>query len=191
MRRLRTSYLDDWEDMGVTDRPRLRFLGLSVHPIVALVAMIGLSLLVLVVAYASQLDWFPKTPVARWGVLSFAVVGLLVAVVVSIISARVMVKSLHRSRMHLARLDGATDEEARRDSDRFIRNNLYIKLGVYAAGALALWVILGSPWVFEWGGPLPYLYGIIVFMAVFITYASGLGERIWNWLRRAAAGRGR
>ena len=189
MRRLRTSYVDDWEDMEAVGQPRIRILGVSFHPLLLLALMIVVVILLVVAVNLTRLSWFPQSPAFRWSVFGVCIAGMLGVIAVSVITAKTMAGAIHRSRMRLARLDGATHEEARLESDRFIRNNLYVRLGVYIGVSLGLWVILGSPWVFPWGGTLPYLCGITVFMALFILYASGLAERFWAWLRRVTTGR--
>ena len=189
MRRLRTSYHDDWEDMEALEQPHIPILGVAFHPILLLGLMIVAVIVLAVVASLTQMEWFPQSAALRWSVLGGCVVGMLGVAVVSVISARTMTRAIRRSRMQLARLDGATPEEARWESDRFIRNNLYFRLAVYVGISLALWVILGSPWVFDWAGTLPYLCGIAVFLTLFILYASGLANRFWGWLRYRVAGR--
>ncbi len=184
MRRLRTSYLDDWEDMEATDNPRVRILGVSVHPIAALAAMMGVVIVLMALLFLSRADWFPKSETARWSITAASVAILLAVCAVSVMSVWAMAKVIRYSRIHLAKLDGATDEEARQESERFIRRKVYLRLAVYAAVSLALWVVLGSPLIFDWGGPVPYLCGIAVMVAVFILYTSGQAGRIWGMLCR-------
>ncbi len=187
MHRLRTSYLDDWEDMRAVEQPRVRILGISFQPIVLLSLMIVAVILLVVVVSLTQLDWFSQYPALRWGVLGCCAAGMLGVLIVAVISARTLARAIHRSRMHLARLDGATVEEARRESDRFIRKNLYLRLGIYISLSMVLWALLGNPWVFAWGGTVPYLCGITVLLALFILLSTGLGDRILTWLRRRVA----
>ena len=185
MWRLRTSYLDDWEDMEADDETRVRILGLSVHPLVALASMAGVVIMFMVLFYVSRADWFPKSATVSWTIVGASIAIMLVAGVVSGMCIWTVAKSIRRSRMQLAKLDGATDEEAREETARFIRRNIYLRLGVYVAMSLALWVVLGSPFIFDWGGPGPYLGGLAVLLAGIMFYTSGKAGRLWAWLRRA------
>ena len=53
MRRLRTTYVDDWEDLEIEERSRARIFGVSINPIIAwAVAAVG-WLLFLVLFFSS------------------------------------------------------------------------------------------------------------------------------------------
>ena len=187
MWRLRTSYVDDWEYMKATDAIRVRILGRSVHPLTALVAMAAVVILFMVLFYVSRADWFPKSTTINWTIAGISIAVMLVAGVVSGMCIWAVAQSIRRSRMQLAKLDGATDEEARQESARFIRRNVYLRLGVYLAMSLALWFVLGSPFIFDWAGPGPYLGGLAVLLAVIMFYTSGTASRLWARLRRAGS----
>ena len=183
MWRLRTSYLDDWEDMESVDDVRVRIFGLSVHPIAALVAMACIVLLFMVLFYVSRASWFPQSTAISWTIAGVSVAFMLVAAVISGMCVWAVAKSIRRSRIQLAKLDGATDEEAREESTRFIRRNIYLRLAVYLVLSLILWGILGSPFIFAWGGPGPYLGSLAVLLAGIMFYTSGAAGRFWARLR--------
>lgn len=189
MRRLRTTYLDDWEDMEAEDEPRLRMLGRSFNPL-AVLGCLALAVMCFVgLLFLAQMDWFPDSAALHWAMAGLSIVVMLVSIVVSAICIRAIAKSIRHSRIRLARLDGATDEEAQHESDRYINRKVYLRLAIYAAICLALWLILGSPFIFEWAGVAPYLCGIAVFMVCSILYSTGQFTRVWNRLRGNAGGR--
>ena len=189
MWRLRTSYLDDWEDMAANDVIRVRILGRSVHPLAALVSMACVVILFMVLFYVSRADWFPKSATINWTIAGISIAMMLGAGVVSGMCIWAVAKSIRRSRMQLAKLDGATDEEARAESARFIRRNVYLHLAVYLAVSLALWFVLGSPFIFAWAGPGPYLGGLAVLLTGIMFFTSGTAGRLWAKLRRAGSRR--
>lgn len=188
MRRLRTTYVDDWEDLEIEERSRARIFGVSINPIIAwVVAAVG-WLLFLVLFFSSLQDWFPKSPALRWTLWSIAIVFMSVTTFVCLVSIRALIGSIRRSRIQMARLDGATDQEARQEGERYIRRNVYLRLVVYIALGVAIWLLLGSPFVFDWAGPIPYLIGMAVFVVSVMFFASGQAGRIWERLRRRVTG---
>lgn len=189
MRRLRTTYVDDWEDLEIEERSRARIFGVSINPIVAwVVAAVG-WLLFLALFFSSLQDWFPKSPVLRWTLWSIAIAFMSVTTFVCLVSIRALIGSIRRSRIQMARLDGATDQEARQEGERYIRRNVYLRLVVYLALGVTIWLFLGSPFIFDWAGPIPYLCGMAVYVICVMLVASGRVGRIWDSLRGVAGGR--
>lgn len=188
MWRLRTTYVDDWEDLEIEERSRARIFGVSINPIVAWVVAAVAWVLFLVVFISSQQDWYPKSPVVRWTIWSVCIVLMSATTVVCFVSIRALIGSVRRSRIQMAKLDGATHLEARQEGDRFIRRNVYLRLAVYLALGVTIWLLLGSPFVFDWAGPIPYLCGMAVFVGSVMLYASGQAGRIWERLRRRFMG---
>lgn len=189
MRRLRTTYVDDWEDLEIEERSRARIFGVSINPIIAWAAAVVGWLLFLILFISSQQDWFPKSPILGWTLWSIVIVFMSVTTVVCLVSIRALIGSIRRSRIQMARLDGATDLEARQEGDRFIRRNVYLRLVVYVALGTIIWLFLGSPFIFDWAGPIPYLCGIAVYVTCIMLVASGRAGRIWDRLRNFASGR--
>ncbi len=188
MWRLRTTYVDDWEDLEIEERSRARIFGVSINPIIAWVAAAVTWVLFLVLFISSQQDWYFQSPVVRWTIWSVCIALMSATTFVCLVSARALIRSVRRSRIQLAKLDGATDLEARQEGDRFIRRNVYLRLAVYLSLGLAIWLLLGSPFVFDWAGPIPYLSGMAVFVASVMLFASGQAGRIWERLRRRVMG---
>lgn len=188
MPRLRTTYQDDWEDLALTNALRIRLLGLSLHPFAAMGGMLCCVVVLVTLVAVSQASWFPDGPVVQWTVVGISLVGMCVVATLAVILTWTMARALHRSRQHLARLDGATDEEARQESDRYLVRNLFLRLALYAVVIVGIWVLLGSPWVFPWGGLLPYAGALVALVAVFTLYMI-FRERMVTTLRRLV-GRG-
>ena len=184
MRRLRTSYQEDWEDLEATDHLRVRIFGLSVHPVAALVAMACVVVMFMVLFYVGQMGWLPDSTAIRWTITIVSIVVMLATAVVCVMCCWVLAKSIRDSRMRLAKLDGATDDEARQESQRFIRRNVYLRLAVYVAMGVAVWIVLGSPFVFPWAGPGPYLGGLAVLVGGIILFTSARAGRLGPPLRR-------
>ena len=189
MRRLRTTYLDDWEDLEVEDDSRAKIFGVSINPVVALVVAAVAWLLFLALFFISQQDWYPKSPVVRWTIWSAGIAFMLGTTVVCLLGVKAMIESIRRSRIQLARLDGSTDLEARQEGERYIRRNVYLRLAVYLALGVTIWLLLGSPFIFDWAGPIPYLCGMAVYITCVMLVASGRAGRIWDRLRNVAGGR--
>ena len=189
MRRLRTTYVDDWEDLEIEERSRARIFGISINPIVAWVVAVVGWLLFLVLFFSSLQDWFPKSMVLLWTLWSIAIVFMSVTTIVCLVSIRALIGSIRRSRIQMARLDGATDQDARQEGGRYIRRNVYLRLVVYLALGVAIWLFLGSPFIFDWAGPIPYLCGMAVYIICVMLVASGRAGRIWDSLRSVAGGR--
>ena len=189
MRRLRTSYVDDWEDMGAIDSPRFHVFRRSIKPIPAL-ALIGVGTVAfLTLMIVSAQGWITETPWLRWTIMGVSWAGLLTIFGLSIAALLVMAQYLRRSRIQLAKLDGATHEEALAETNRFIRRTVYGRLALYAVGCVGLWVVLGSPLIFDWGGPLPYLAGLAVLLSIFAIQGT-FGRQILERLNRLVNVRG-
>ena len=189
MRRLRTTYVDDWEDLEIEDDSRARIFGISVNPLVALAVAVIAWLMFLLLFFVSQQVWYPQSPVVRWTIWSAGLVFMLGTTFVCLLSVRAMIGYARRSRIQLARLDGATDLEARKEGERFIRRNVYLRFAVYLFLGLMVWLFLGSPFIFDWAGPIPYLCGMGVYVTCVMLYGTGQAGRLWSRLRRMAGGR--
>lgn len=188
MRRLRTSYVDDWEDMEFADRPRFYLFGRSISPILGLVMIAAGTVIFLAIMIANSLGWFTETRWIRWTIMGVCWTALVVILGLSVAALMVMSRYLRRSRIQLARLDGATHEEALAETNRFIRRTVYGRLALYAVACVVVWVVLGSPLIFDWAGPLPYFAGLAVLLSVFAVQGT-FGGQIWDRLRRLASGR--
>lgn len=188
MRRLRTSYVDDWEDMELTDNPRFHILGFAINPMRTLGVLVVATVALLGLLFATNLSWIAEKP---WLVLTCTVVsltGLVVIAGISVIMFVAMARVLRRSRIQLARLDGATQEEAQAESTRFIRRTVYGRMIIYSLTAVVIWVVLGSSLIFPWTTPLTYLGGVLVALVLFVLY-SIYGDRIWAAWRARSKGR--
>ncbi len=188
MRRLRTSYADDWEDMGVADARRFRVFGWSIRPVPALLLIAASAVTFLAIMIANSLGWITETPWLRWTIMGVCWAGLVATLGASVAALLVMAQYLRRSRIQLARLDGATHEEALAETNRFIRRAVYGRLVLYAVACVGVWVVLGSPLIFDWAGPLPYFVGLAVVMSI-LAIQGAFGQQIWDRLRRLAGGR--
>ena len=188
MRRLRTSYVDDWEDMELTDNPRVRLFGISVHPLAAMGGSLVAVVVMVVLSWVSNRGWLSDDPRILWSITGVCVLGLVGIMVITVMSTWVMAKALRNSRLQLAKLDGATDEEARYETERFMRRNLYFRMGAYALVSVGIWLLLGSPLVFPWGGPLPFLGGILTLAVVFLLLTV-YRRQAWDALLRIAGRR--
>lgn len=188
MRRLRTSYVDDWEDMELTENPRFHVLGFAINPMRTLGVLVVATVALLGLLFATNLSWIAEKP---WLVLTCTVVSLtgLVAIAgISVIMFVAMARVLRRSRIQLARLDGATQEEAQAESTRFIRRTVYGRMIIYSLTAVVIRVVLGSSLIFPWTTPLTYLGGVLVAVVLFVLY-SIYGDRIWAAWRARSKGR--
>lgn len=188
MRRLRTSYVDDWEDMEITDNPRFHVLGYAINPMRTLAVMAVATVALLLLVYAATLSWIADKP---WLVLTITVVcitGLLAIGVISVIMFVAMSRILRRSRIQLARLDGATHEEAQAESTRFIRRTVYGRMIIYTLAAVVIWLVLGSKLIFQWNSLLTYMGGVLVALTLFVLF-SIYGDRIWAAWRAWSKGR--
>ena len=189
MRRLRTTYVDDWEDLEVEERSRARIFGVSINPIIAWVVAAVTWFLFLALFISSQQEWYPQSLVVRWTIWAVGIAIVSATTFVCLLSVKALIGSVRRSRIQLARLDGATDQEARQEGNRFIRRNVYLRLAVYLALGATVWLFLGSPYIFDWAGPIPYLCGTAVYVTCIMLVASGRATRIWERLRNFARGR--
>lgn len=189
MRRLRTTYVDDWEDIETADKPRVRLLGLSIHPLTAMVATLVAVVLLVLLSWAVNRGWVSDDPRVLWAIRGLSMLGLGIVVIIMVMSTWAMAKTLRNARMQLAKLDGATDEEARQETERFIRRNVYARMAAYALITLGVWVLLGSQLIFPWGGPFPFLGGVLVLAVLFLFYGM-YQPRVWEALRRRAGRHG-
>ncbi len=185
MRRLRTSYVDDWEDMEIGDTPRFHVFGWSISPIPALVMIAVGAVVFLAIMIVNSLGWFTETQWIRWTIMGVCWAALLAILGLSVAALLVMSRYLRRSRIQLARLDGATHEEALAETNRFILRTVYGRLALYAVACVGIWVVLGSPLIFDWAGPLPYFIGLGILLALFAIQGT-IGGWIWDRLRRRA-----
>ena len=188
MKFLRTTYVDDWEDMETTDNPRFHVLGFTINPMHTLVYMaiaaVGLMLLV----YSATLGWVSEKP---WLILTITVIciaGMLAIGVIAVIIFIAMSRILRRSRTQLARLDGATHEEAEAESTRYIRRSVYGRMAIYTLIAIGIWGVLGGTLLLDLAGPLTYLGTVVAAVALLLLY-SIYGDRIWAALRARSKGR--
>ena len=188
MRRLRTSYADDWEDMEAADDPRFHVFGWSIKPVPALLMIAAGTVIFLAIMIVNSLGWITDTRWIRWVIAGVCWAGLAAILGVSIAALLVMAQYLRRSRIQLARLDGATHEEALAETNRFIRRTVYGRMALYAVACVGVWVVLGSPLIFDWAGPLPYFIGLAVVLSVLAVQGT-FGRQIWDRLRRLASGR--
>ena len=182
MRRLRTSYVDDWEDFSVTDDPRFRVLGLSIPPIRGVVIMAGCLVVLLAIFYVNALGWFTETQWLRRTISYACTAGLLVVLGLAIAALLVMARHLRRQRIQLARLDGATHDEAVAETGRFMLRTVYARLVIYAVASVVVWLLLGSRLVFQWTSPLTYFCGLMVVVVLFVAH-SIFGRRLDEMLR--------
>lgn len=188
MRRLRTSYADDWEDMGAADTPRFHVFGWSIKPIPALLMIAAGTVIFLAIMIVNSQGWITDTRWIRWTIMGVCWAGLTAILAASVAALLVMAQYLRRSRIQLARLDGATHEEALAETNRYIRRTVYGRLALYAVACVVVWVVLGSPWIFDWAGPIPYFAGLGVLLTVFAVQGT-FGGQIWDRLRRLSSGR--
>lgn len=188
MRRLRTSYADDWEDMEFGDDPRFHLFGRSLKPVPALLLIAAGTVIFLAIMIVNAQGWITETQWIRWTIMGVCWAGLAAILGLSVAALLVMAQYLRRSRIQLARLDGATHEEALAETNRFIRRTVYGRLALYAVACVGVWVVLGSPLIFDWAGPLPYFAGLAVLLAV-LAIQGAFGRQIWDRLRRLASGR--
>ena len=189
MSRSRSTYLEELEEIGATRVPRVRLLGLSIHPFVSLAAMGMATAAFMVMLFAVRTDRFPDSSVWGWVILGVGLAALFGSTGLCLVSGWAMAKALRSSKIRLARLDGATNEEAIRESNRFLWRNVYIRALAYALAAVTLWVALGTQLVFPWGGLFPYLGGIGLLMAINMLTAFCDAGDIWRWVRRRVSGR--
>ena len=188
MRRLRTSYVDDWEDMEATDDPRFHVFGWSIKPGPALLMIAAGTVMFLAIMIVNSLGWFTDTPWIHWTIMGVCWAGLAAILASSVAALLVMAQYVRRSRVQLARLDGATHEEALAETNRFIRRTVYGRLALYAVASVVVWVVLGSQLIFDWGGPLPYFVGLAILLSIFALQGV-FGRQIWERLRRLTGGR--
>ena len=188
MRRLRTSYAVDWEDMEPIDAPRFHVFGRSIKPVPALVIIAAGAVIFLAIMIVNSLGWFTDTPWIHWTIMGVCWAGLAAVLGASVAALVVMAQYVRRSRIQLARLDGATHEEALAETNRFIRRTVYGRLALYAVASVGVWVVLGSQLIFDWAGPLSYFVGLAILVSIFALHGT-FGSQIWDRLRRLTGGR--
>lgn len=191
MQRFRTGYPADdaeWMEIGTVTSLRVRILGIPLHPLVAMFGAIGIVALMSALVFISRRSWFPDGPVAGWTVVAVCALLLLLVAYLCVASLLSMARTLHRVRMQMAKLDGATEREAQAETRSFLIRNVFLKMGIFSAATVAIYITLGSPWRFDWAG-LPHYLSAMLALVIISMVVTVFGARLANAFRRLAGRR--
>ena len=186
MQRFRTGYPADdseWMEIGSVTSLRVRILGIPLHPMLAMFGVIGIVALMSALVFISRRSWFPDGPIAGWTVVAVCALLLLLVAYICAKSLLSLARALHRVRMQMAKLDGATEQEAQAETRTFIIRNIFLKMAIFSAATVAIYILLGSPWRFAWAG-LPHYLAAMLTLVVIYMIVTVFGARITNAIRR-------
>ena len=186
MQRFRTGYPADdseWMEIGSVTSLRVRILGIPLHPMLAMFGVIGIVALMSALVFISRRSWFPDGPIAGWTVVAICALLLLLVAYICVKSLLSLARALHRVRMQMAKLDGATEQEAQAETRTFLIRNVFLKMAIFGPATVVIYILLGSPWRFAWAGLPHYLAAMLTLVVIFMIITV-FGARIANAIRR-------
>ena len=189
LRRMRR-YADPFEDAEPSaDREGyVKWFGLWVRE--PTLFAIGLSLagamLALVITRALLVDRAAWLPAGEWwfeiGFLASIVLMCGVCCSMLVCGSIAIRRRIRHMNAQMARWDDATPEEVEeivRAADRTFNRRIWRRTIFWLVAMAALFVIVGTTWLFPWGGTVAFVASVVAAVAASVVW-SWQGDRIWS-----------